>query len=406
MHRADKTPEPSMEEILASIRKIIAEEPIGSRPGPEPRETESDRQSSTGGSGRQANEPTLSIPSRNEDHPEEPPYTVEDALADLMDDPSQRRPGRPAGKDDLPKPQARPAGEEESRPSWLFGRQTSPPAGASQSPGAIPAGSDRRQGGGLLGHLGQLRETPERAAGEGEVSSPKPSTGSPRPLEAGSLFERQREGGRPGPADFPSLPQVQSQDVPRPSAPRVPTREATIDRRADEGHGLMAPGAGSAGAKHGSPAPMARSPEPAPDRPIHPQTPARAPIAEAERKPEERQRPAPTAADGLVRQEKAVPAPSADHPGGEGPQREKLAEGAKTVAQNASPASGNAQLAPSQAPQAVQPAAARTLEDTVADLLRPLLREWLDANMPRIVEKALRVELAASAKRPEIDSNR
>ena len=40
----------------------------------------------------------------------------------------------------------------------------------------------------------------------------------------------------------------------------------------------------------------------------------------------------------------------------------------------------------------------RTLEDTVAELLRPMLRQWLDQNMPRIVEKALRVEMAESAK--------
>jgi cell pole-organizing protein PopZ len=47
--------------------------------------------------------------------------------------------------------------------------------------------------------------------------------------------------------------------------------------------------------------------------------------------------------------------------------------------------------------QPVTPAV-RTLEDTVADLLRPMLRQWLDANMPRIVEKALRVELAEGVK--------
>lgn len=43
----------------------------------------------------------------------------------------------------------------------------------------------------------------------------------------------------------------------------------------------------------------------------------------------------------------------------------------------------------------------RTLEDTVAELLRPMLRDWLDSNMPRIVEKALRVELSASGKGPD-----
>lgn len=33
-------------------------------------------------------------------------------------------------------------------------------------------------------------------------------------------------------------------------------------------------------------------------------------------------------------------------------------------------------------------------EDTAAELLRPMLKQWLDTNMPRIVEKALRRELA------------
>jgi hypothetical protein len=41
----------------------------------------------------------------------------------------------------------------------------------------------------------------------------------------------------------------------------------------------------------------------------------------------------------------------------------------------------------------------------MAELLRPMLRQWLDANLPRIVEKALRVELAAglTPKRPPTD---
>lgn len=34
----------------------------------------------------------------------------------------------------------------------------------------------------------------------------------------------------------------------------------------------------------------------------------------------------------------------------------------------------------------------RTLEDIVADLLKPQLEKWLEANMPRIVERALRAE--------------
>lgn len=45
-----------------------------------------------------------------------------------------------------------------------------------------------------------------------------------------------------------------------------------------------------------------------------------------------------------------------------------------------------------------QPGGLRTLEDTVVELLRPMLRQWLDDNMPRMVEKALRIELAQSIK--------
>lgn len=44
-------------------------------------------------------------------------------------------------------------------------------------------------------------------------------------------------------------------------------------------------------------------------------------------------------------------------------------------------------------------------DDAVAELLRPMLRKWLETNMPRIVEKALRKELAETtdAAAPEVD---
>jgi cell pole-organizing protein PopZ len=43
----------------------------------------------------------------------------------------------------------------------------------------------------------------------------------------------------------------------------------------------------------------------------------------------------------------------------------------------------------------------RTLEDTVAEMLRPMLKQWLDTNMPRIVEKALKGEIADGANPPK-----
>ena len=41
----------------------------------------------------------------------------------------------------------------------------------------------------------------------------------------------------------------------------------------------------------------------------------------------------------------------------------------------------------------------RTLEDAVAEMLKPLLQQWLSDNMPRIIEKALRVEAASTVKK-------
>jgi len=50
---------------------------------------------------------------------------------------------------------------------------------------------------------------------------------------------------------------------------------------------------------------------------------------------------------------------------------------------------------------AIPPAAPiRTLEDAIADMLRPMLQQWVADNMPRIIEKALRVEVANTTKKP------
>lgn len=47
---------------------------------------------------------------------------------------------------------------------------------------------------------------------------------------------------------------------------------------------------------------------------------------------------------------------------------------------------------------ATSDSADRTLDETAAELLRPLVREWLDKNMPRIFERALQIEMAQSVK--------
>ena len=44
-----------------------------------------------------------------------------------------------------------------------------------------------------------------------------------------------------------------------------------------------------------------------------------------------------------------------------------------------------------------------TLEDLVRELLRPLLKEWLDANLPDMVERIVQREIARIARRAEVD---
>lgn len=54
------------------------------------------------------------------------------------------------------------------------------------------------------------------------------------------------------------------------------------------------------------------------------------------------------------------------------------------------PAAAQSAAAPGEAPAPI--------EDSTADLLRPMLRQWLAENMPRMVEKALHIEVAESVK--------
>lgn len=44
-----------------------------------------------------------------------------------------------------------------------------------------------------------------------------------------------------------------------------------------------------------------------------------------------------------------------------------------------------------------------TLEDIVRDLMRPMLRDWLDQNLPPLIEKLVAKELQRLARKAEID---
>ena len=46
----------------------------------------------------------------------------------------------------------------------------------------------------------------------------------------------------------------------------------------------------------------------------------------------------------------------------------------------------------------LMPAEGRTLEDVVRELLRPLLQQWLDDNLPSIVQQAVEAEVERIAR--------
>src|SRR5262249_18771698 len=60
------------------------------------------------------------------------------------------------------------------------------------------------------------------------------------------------------------------------------------------------------------------------------------------------------------------------------------------------PASGDDKAAPASLPGARK--AENTVDDALTELLRPIVRQWLDENMMRALENAVRVEVADSVK--------
>jgi len=64
----------------------------------------------------------------------------------------------------------------------------------------------------------------------------------------------------------------------------------------------------------------------------------------------------------------------------------------------ASPDGLGAETNPPPLPDGSEASAVGPIEDATADLLRPMLRQWLSDNMPRMVEKALHIEVAETVR--------
>ena len=167
-----------------------------------------------------------------------------------------------------------------------------------------------------------------------------------------------------------------------------------------------------------------------PVQPAPPQPTAAAPAVVADKKPVSEAMPRIVAAPVVAMPKAPAPAERAPHPDAAAPataQQPPAAVAAKPAAERpvvssaapllpslmamVSPAAPAAAGAPTSAipapavptasniaPLERQTVGVRTIEDMVAELLRPMLREWLAENMPRIVEKALRIELAEGLK--------
>ena len=77
-----------------------------------------------------------------------------------------------------------------------------------------------------------------------------------------------------------------------------------------------------------------------------------------------------------------------------------IVEDAATAALVGEPAAAHAMSAFTQLARTVDmPASGRTLEDVVRELLRPLLKDWLDSNLPGIVEAAVQAEVERISRR-------
>jgi cell pole-organizing protein PopZ len=343
MNMTEKNGQPSMEEILASIRRIIAEEPSYPHNG-ELRGT---------------------------------PILVKGDGA--LDD---------ASEFDLPAifRASPPPATERSAP--LLGRLTDAIRSATTSHSEARGsanGEDHRQPAAADGNVQVLSSLKTaRSEARSDVAAIEPG----QSLNGTSLHH----------------PAASQEPQPAPSQPGAfPSTTAASPPR-DEPKRVMAPFKDTHFTRMGGPAPTA-SPSPV----------APAPVAAA---PAPQPAPAPAPAPVATAQPYAGPSPdfAAIIPGQF--DRVSLVNGQPSYAAQPSPVPPRPYVAPVAMPppplpisepiqNALVPSPSAggeqpgTIEDTTADLLRPMLRQWLSDNMPRMVEKALHIEIAESIKAPK-----
>ena len=374
MSSFDRTAGKNLDEILASIRKTLADETTQPQPNPPPSKGSADPN------------PPASV---NQNGSKVATAKVDEDLADLL-----------AGglgssaPPSAPRETAQATGGDPNDPLWFLRpngvreqASTPPPGGPTAPVLDAPAGPDRSpersnlaplfvadgdgEGGGVHAPANGLASGP----GQGKAASlPDPQAIDSKASDQSPVQEATTRLENAGPAAAASLP----------SQVAAAARAATAKAPVDAGPALAKPEPVKPGPASGptvaSPAPAAAPPKPAArqeqpapvgSRSARAAAPEGSPAASARLQ-------AGAGASPIVHSAAATP-------------RASVLNGVTSgLPQAAAPA------APREAASASAVPAAQTqaLEQIIEQLLEPLLRRWVEANLPRLVDAAIRLELA------------
>jgi uncharacterized protein len=339
MTKPQFAPEPSMEDILASIRKMISDDrPPARQPDPAPaREPEASRASASYGS--------LSEAIKAAAQPADQRRSLEERISDLLDkgtviDPLASFSGRAASSSAAPARTAAPAEPVQA------------PKSSASGP-ALPFGA----------------RAPDRTASPAQPSSARaPSTSEPR-------ADAQRVIAMPS-----RYPAAQPASTPAPAS--APTSQA------------------SSLASRAAAAPQpAKEVVPARTEPPAAETPAPADVVKAAISEQSAVTaggaPSEALLDAMVEMVTKEPSSLSVFTSGMAFIKGVSDKGVGVEHSVAAHKKGQSTLPPAEVDDSVP-----ELDGAAAELLRPMLRQWLAENMPRIVEAALRSEITKGSKGP------
>jgi cell pole-organizing protein PopZ len=400
---SDKTAEPSMDEILSSIRKIITEDST-SRPSP----------TASAVPLPPAMKADFGSPSSLPPPPRPPvlkPPAVDDVLDELSKDVKAMRatlpsaPPLPPAAPPLSKPPL-PGNSDANVPLWQSPRASEPSSAV--PPGSAAERAASRPAFGMRDADAEIKAPPvleKRSAGDLGGIVPSRMDASPSAAPKADLLPHERvadpEFGRV------AKPETTGAGATPPLAGRTPPTLGAATGQMNGNH-FSASSASATQPEAPRSSPIASD---APAKPINatPTATTTTPGTAAAAASSSALPPASNASDALASPGKAVdtgPAKSASPatlaPTPNASVTAPKPPAAETPAARPSPPTNGApaQARPAASPGSTSPAS-RTMEETVVELLRPMLRQWLDANMPRIVEKSLKAELADPSKKKD-----